>query len=322
MKRVLITGATGFVGGNLAHRLVRDGHEVHLLVRPRSIPWRLAEIWHQVRPYDVDLTDQAATLSVVDHVRPGWVFHLAAHGAYSFQTDVTRIVESNLLGTIHLLDACLQVGFEAFVNAGSSSEYGFKDHAPTETDWLDPNSPYAVSKAAATHYCRHIALSRRARVVTLRLYSVYGHYEEPTRLIPTLISRGLNGQLPSLARPEIARDYVYAEDVNDAFLLAAGHPAVEPGAVYNVGTGIQTTLAEVVQIARRRLGIHAEPVWGSMADRCWDTTSWVADCRRIHEQLGWRPRHGFEEGFLRTVEWLQRNPELLAYYRTSLASVA
>jgi nucleoside-diphosphate-sugar epimerase len=255
-----------------------------------------------------------ALTGVVARIRPDWVFHLAAHGAYSSQTDVSQMVQTNVVGTSNLVDACLKAGFEAFVNAGSSSEYGLKDHPSAETEWLEPNSYYAVTKAAATLFCRTTAQRHKAPIVTLRLYSVYGPYEEPARLMPTLIVHGLSGKLPPLVRPDIARDYVYTEDVNDACLLAAATPGQEVGAVYNLGTGIQTSLREVVDLARRVLAIPVEPVWGSMPDRQWDTTVWVADNRKIQKELGWQPRYSFEQGFREMVSWFRDNADMHHFY--------
>ena len=317
MKRVLLTGGTGFVGANLARRLLRDGHAVHLLVRPQHAAWRLDGIQADVHLHTVPLADEAALDTLVRQVRPEWVFHLAAHGAYSWQTDRQRIVQTNLVETMNLVEACLGVGFEAFVNTGSSSEYGFKDHAPSETEWLEPNSLYAVTKASATLYCRYTAQRHGVHLPTLRLYSVYGPYEEPGRLVPTLIVRGLRGELPPLVDPSIARDYVYADDVADAYVRAAQQPTGEPGAVYNVGTGVQTTLREVVAVAREALGITAEPAWGSMPSRQWDTSVWVADASKIRAELGWRPEHTFQHGFRSTVEWLHVHPTLRSHYEAA-----
>src|SRR5207247_2954820 len=118
---------------------------------------------------------------VVRQIRTDWVFHLAVHGAYSWQTDLGQMVRTNILGTINLVGACVATGFEGFVNTGSSSEYGFKDHAPAETEALQPNSHYAVTKASATLFCRYTAESRRLRLPPLRLSSIYGPWEEPGR---------------------------------------------------------------------------------------------------------------------------------------------
>lgn len=315
MKRAVVTGATGFVGANLARRLLRDGHEVHLLVRPGHATWRVDEIRADVRIHPVDFADGDGLGLVVDAIRPDWVFHLAAYGAYSYQSDLQRMVHTNIVGTINLVEACLRTGFEAFVNTGSSSEYGLKDRASVETDRLEPNSHYAVTKAAATHFCRLTARSRGVHLPTLRLYSVYGPYEEPTRLMPALIVQGLRGQLPPLADPTVARDYVSAGDVTEAFLLAATQPDQEPGAIYNVGTGVQTSLRELVQVVRRILPIQIEPRWGSMPNRGWDTDVWVSNNRKIRDALGWRPRDDPDRGVRAMVGWFQGNPALLDFYR-------
>jgi dolichol-phosphate mannosyltransferase len=126
---------------------------------------------------------------------------------------------------------------------------------------------------------------------------VFGAYEDPNRLMPTLIKRGLKGEFPPLVRPETARDYVYIDDVVEAFLLAAGARGQQYGAIYNVGTGVQTTLREVVEVAKRVLEISEQPKWDSMPARSWDTNCWVSNCALINQDLGWKPKYSFEEGF-------------------------
>ena len=219
------------------------------------------------------------------------------------------------VGCSALVEACLRAGFEAFVNTGSSSEYGSKDHAPCETEWLEPNSDYAVSKACATQFCRYTAQSKHVHIPTLRLYSVYGPFEEPTRLLPTLIVKGLRGELPPLVNAEISRDFVYMKDVEEAYILAASQPNQELGVVYNVGTRVPTTMREMVDMVRRVMSISAEPQWGAMPDRQWDTKVWVSDTRKIKDALGWRPYYSLEQGFRRMVTWLRGNPALLRWYQ-------
>lgn len=322
MKRAVVTGATGFIGANLARRLLRDGHEVHLLAQPGYSSWRIDGIRDSVRLHEVSFADAQSLQPLLRTIRPEWIFHLAVHGAYPSQVDWRRMIATNVLGTASLLDACLACGFEAFVNTGTSSEYGFKDHAPSEDESLAPYSYYAVTKAAATMHCRYVARSRQVKVPTLRLYSAYGPYEEPTRLMPNIVTRGLMGELPPLVDPNIARDYVHVDDVCEAFVLAAAAPGDEPGAVYNIGTGIQTTLREVVDTARRVMSIKAEPKWGTMANRHWDTSIWVADNRKAMAGLGWRPRHTFAEGLPALVGWFGENPELQDFYRKRQAGAA
>ncbi len=318
MKRVIVTGATGFVGANLARKLVSSGHEVHLLVRPSHSHWRIQTILDDLRLHTVEIRDLENMSKIVRRIRPEWVFHLAAYGAYPLQRDICQMMETNTVGTANLLQACLQTGFEAFVNAGTSSEYGPKDHAPSEDEPVNPNSYYAVSKAAATLFATFCARHECVGVCTLRLYSVYGPYEEPTRLIPALILRGLSNTLPPLVKPTTVRDYVYVEDAVDACLLAATAAGKEPGAVYNIGTGLQTSLSEVVDVARRALNIVAEPRWGSLPDRPWDTEVWLADNTRARAALNWRPRYSFADGFRETVDWFRANPAMQRLYQSRL----
>jgi len=312
-KRILISGASGFVGANLARRALRDGHEVHLLLRSGYRSWRLDEIASHVHLDGADLADRDGVRAAVRRIRPDWVFHLAAYGAYSSQQDVERMASTNLLGCVSLLDACVEVGVGAFVNAGSSSEYGLKDHAPDEEESLNPNSPYAITKAAATHYCRFKARESGIHAVTARLYSVYGPYEEPSRLIPTLIVRCLNGELPPLVSPETARDFIYVDDAVDAMVTVA-NAVVPAGSVFNVCSGAQVKLKDVVDTARQLMGVDAEPDWGTMAARSWDTDVWVGTGARLERELGWRVSTSFAEGLRKTVDWLRARPELLRYY--------
>lgn len=302
-KRVVLTGAGGFVGSNLARRLTHEGHELHLLLRPGRRSWRLHGLTAGATLHDIDLDDAAATERLMANIKPDLIFHLAAHGAYPSQTEIHTMIDTNIISTFNLLGACAKTGFESFVVAGSSSEYGFKDHPPAEEEALDPNSLYAVTKASSTMLCRHVARTKDLNVAILRLYSVYGPYEEPSRLIPQLIEAGLQDRFPPLVAPDTARDFIYVADVEDAFLAAASVQQRERGAVYNVGTGVQTTIRQVVNLARDVFAITAEPHWGSMPARSWDTTTWVANSRKIRSELGWVPRHSFEDGFRQTAAW-------------------
>lgn len=324
MKRVVVTGGTGFVGANLVRRLIADGHQTHLLVRPEFSPWRIDSIRDRITTHEVSLSDAGALMSVLREIEPNWVFHLAAYGAYSWQTDEAQMHETNILGTKNLLKASIDLGVASFVNTGSSSEYGRQDHAPVETEEARPDTPYGRTKAIATAMCvtaarfgnptsatTHVAATG---ISTLRLYSAYGPFEDPRRLLPSLIVHGRRGVFPPLVNSQTARDFVYVDDVVDACLLAAQRADGEPGAIYNVGTGVQTTVGEAVEVARRVLNIPDEPRWGSMPARVWDTETWVADSRKIRTDLGWEPRYTFEDGFRQMAAWLHEHPELRDRY--------
>jgi dolichol-phosphate mannosyltransferase len=263
----------------------------------------------------VDLRDPAALERVVTDVRPDAIFHLAAHGAYSWQTDLDAMLAVNVRATEALLVAAREVG-ASLVHAGSSSEYGYQDHAPGENERVEPNSHYAVTKVAATHLCRLASATGGPQAVTLRLYSIYGPWEEPGRLMPTLVRHAARGEWPPLVGPDTARDFVWVGDACDAFIRSAATPLRDPGAVINIASGAQTTLEAVVTTAGRVLRVESDPVWGSMPARSWDTSTWVGDPSAAERLLGWKATTPLDEGLKRMAAWFEDHPEVATRYET------
>jgi dolichol-phosphate mannosyltransferase len=311
--RALVTGAGGFIGANLVRHLAALGHEPVALVRPDGDRWRLADLGDEVAIEAVDLADEDAVRHVAARSRPEVIFHLAAHGAYSWQNDLGRMLATNVRATAALLDVTDELG-AALVHAGSSSEYGYKDHPPREDEHVEPNSLYAVTKVTATHLCRLAAATRGTRAVTLRLYSIYGPWEEPGRLMPTLVERCLVGEWPPLVGPEIARDFVWVTDACEAFVQAAIAAGEQPGAVFNVASGTQTTLGALVAIAREVFEVAAEPVWGTMGPRRWDTAIWIGDPSGAERSLGWKAHTSLRDGLANIGGWLGAHSELQGRY--------
>jgi UDP-glucose 4-epimerase len=301
---VLVTGAGGFVGACSVRALLGRGHEVHAVARPGSAPWRLRGLGGRLVQHGVDLGDGDGVKALLHAVRPDAVVHLAAHGAYEHQSDFRAMVQSNILGTHHLIEASIHVGARAFVSAGSSSEYGFKTDPMRETDRLDPNSFYAVSKAAQTHLCTLAGGREGLGVAVFRLFSVYGPWEQPTRLIPTLIRRARAGLPLEMVAPAVARDFVFVDDVLEA-LLDFGRVAELRGDVINLGTGVETPLNEVVAAVLELTGSRSEVRWGAMRPRRWDTDRWVADPAAAQRLLGWRPTHDLRGGLRTMAAWMK-----------------
>jgi nucleoside-diphosphate-sugar epimerase len=305
--RALVTGAGGFVGANLVRHLLGLGEEPVAMLRPGGSSWRLEDVAADARIEFVDLRRPEDVAGFVSEVRPDVVFHLAAHGAYSWQTDLEAMLAVNVRATAALLEGARRVDAR-LVQAGSSSEYGFRDRATTELDRVQPNSHYAITKVAATHLCRLAAAQFGQYAITLRLYSVYGPWEEPGRLMPTLVDRGLAGTYPPLVAPETARDFVWIEDVCDAFMRAASTDLADRGAVLNVASGAQTTLRALVDIVRSLFDIESEPVWGSMPARGWDTSAWVGDPSTAVESIGWTAATPLEQGLRIVAAWMHADP--------------
>jgi len=301
-ERFLVTGATGFVGACLVRKLAGLGCEVHALARPGANRWRLEGLAGKLHWQVSDLTDGERLREIVSAVAPTVIYHFATHGAYPHQTDADQIILTGVFGTWNLLKACAPVDYKLFVNIGSSSEYGNKEFAMRETDALAPRSYYAVAKCAQTLVSEQMALMERRPINTLRLFSVYGPYEEPTRLAPTVIERCLEGRDLDLVSPDTARDFIYVDDVVDA-CLQTGQLSVQCGEVFNIGTGTQSTVRDVVNAALDATSAEVKVNWGRMAARPWDTNTWLADTSKARRVLKWSATTGLADGMARTVEW-------------------
>jgi UDP-glucose 4-epimerase len=317
VRRVLVTGAAGFVGANVVRRLLLSAIEVHVLLRSGAAgdPWRLRDVLDRLHVHRADLEAPAATAAAVAAAAQDVIVHCAAYGAYAHQDDWYRILQSNVLGTANLLTASARASVPLFVNAGSSSEYGYRPDPMREEDRLDPNSCYAVSKAAQTHLCTLASRVGGLAAVTFRLFSVYGPWEEPGRLMPTIIRRAMRGQPLHMGAPDVARDFVHVDDVVDA-LIDFSALRGRGGDVFNLGSGRQSTLREVVATLDRVLGRASVVEWNAFPARPWDTTRWQADVRRAGAELGWRARRTLEEGLRSFAEWCASPEGQRAYAHT------
>jgi nucleoside-diphosphate-sugar epimerase len=303
-QRFFITGATGFVGSVLARKLAGLGHEVHVLVRPGANRWRLEGLEDKLHIHPGDLTDGARLTAIVREVKPAIIYHLAVHGAYPNETDADRIILTDVFGTWNLLKACAEVDYKLLINAGSSSEYGIKPNAMRETDPLEPRSYYAVAKCAQTLVCGYRAHAESRPINTLRLFSAYGPYEEPSRFLPTVIRRCLAGRDLDTVPPETARDFIYIDDVIEAF-LRVDELSLQYGEVFNIGSGVQSTVRDVVRTAIELTGAKIKVNWGAMPARAWDTETWLADYSKARRALKWTPTTGLAAGIDKTVQWLR-----------------
>ncbi len=302
---ILVTGASGFVGANLFHTINAFRNDVFAVVR-REKNWRLADIKDE-QVIAVDFNDYAAAKNLADSIAPQTVFDCMAYGAYSFEQDATLIYQTNFQSLVNFTDCLARQSIAAYIHAGSSSEYGTNSAAPREDSVCEPNSPYAVSKAAASNYLRFMGKHRRFPCVNLRLYSVYGPLEDTSRLIPNLLRQALDGKLPPFVDPRTSRDFVHVADVCAAFIMAAArmHPDLY-GENFNIGSGTKTTIAELAQIARDEFHIETPAQFNTMEGRTWDLAEWYSDPRKAREQLGWRPSIGLIDGLRGTAGWVKQ----------------
>lgn len=303
---VLVTGASGFVGANLTRRLVKDGYRVTIITRCHSDLWRLEGVVGSIENVVADLTEGSQVKNALNKIKPTVIFHLATVSVYGGQpAPEPEMVRANLLGTINLIQACADVDYRCFVNTGSSSEYGPKTKPMVETDLTEPRDIYGVTKCAATHYASAVGKKESRPIVTLRLFSPFGPYDDPRRLIPTAVVSALTGRDIKLANPEIGRDYIYVDDVVEAFLSCIERARTIPGEIINVGSGRQKTLKETIETILSLIETPSRPLWGAVPGSSQDNPFWQADITKAKRCLDWTPQIDFQEGLRRTVEWFR-----------------
>ncbi|OGG04269.1 hypothetical protein A2Z33_03920 [Candidatus Gottesmanbacteria bacterium RBG_16_52_11] len=303
-QTAVVTGASGFVGSNIVRRLLTDGYRVHALVRKGGDPWRLVGLRNKLVLHEGVLDSKSRLTALMHKVRPQAVFHLATYGSYPTQIDLSRVIRVNVNGTANLLESTLRVPYTRLIVAGSSSEYGKKDVPMREDDAVDPNNMYAAAKTAATTLARTFARVYRKPVTIFRLFSVYGPGEEKGRLVRSVIESALAGEPVRLASGREARDLIYTADIADAFVYTAGLKRQIPdGEIFNIGTGVQTTIRELAQKVIRLTGSKSEIKLNAYAGRLWDAYTWKADTAKTRSEIGWTATTGLTDGLKKTIDW-------------------
>jgi nucleoside-diphosphate-sugar epimerase len=304
MDRAFITGGSGFLGSCLARRLVAAGHDVHLLLRPGTDLWRLADLDGRFTLHWADLQVSEAVKKAASICKPTVIYHLATHGAIGSQNDRASVLGTNVLGTANLLDALRPHDYEALVHVGSSSEYGHKAAPIREDDLLEPRNDYAVAKAAATLLCQAEAYQGRP-IAIVRVFSAYGPWEAPSRLASYVMSCCRQGIAPTVTAGTQPRDFIYVDDVLDLINLAASFPGAR-GQILHAGTGRPCCVRDMVETIISVCGSGVKPQFGGEAMRPDEPAMWTANIERTQAITGWSPRYGLRQGVQRMWSWFQK----------------
>jgi UDP-glucose 4-epimerase len=290
-RRVLVTGASGFIGARLCERASELQAAVHGVSRRPSSDLSPALRWEQV-----DLTDEAAARAVVHRVQPDVVLHLASEVSGDRSSDaVLPMLHANLVAAVNVMLACQEAACGRVVLAGSMEEPDLGNAEAVA------QSPYAAAKSAALTYARMFRILYGLPVVHLRIFMVYGPGQRDLRkLVPYVTTSLLRGEAPKLMSGEREVDWIYVDDVVDALLAAAVTPGAE-GASLDIGSGELVPVRTVVARLRRLVGGSIEPSFGAVPNRKLERVR-VADPAPAAAALGWRPHTALDDGLARTVE--------------------
>jgi NAD dependent epimerase/dehydratase len=315
MAKVLVTGAGGFIGSHLTEELIRQGEEVRAFVRYNSrdekglLEELPEEIQNQIEVIPGDLKDPDGVRKVVKGCHK--IFHLGALIAipYSY-VHPFDFIQTNVAGTAHLLNACLEGGtLERFIHTSTSEVYGTAQYIPIdEKHPLQAQSPYAASKVGADKLAESYNLSFGLPIVTIRPFNTFGPRQSLRAIIPTIISQAVHDNKIRLGNTKPRRDFLFVKDTVRGF-IQAGKCEGAVGKVVNIGTGTDISIEELV---RKILGLMGKQGEVQVEDRRIrpeksEVMQLLSDTHLAQKLFQWAPRYTLEEGLRETIEWYQKN---------------
>lgn len=295
--RVVVTGASGFLGAHLCRRLLAERAEVHAVSRnPHHGNTGDGLHWWQC-----DATNEVAVSDLIGRLQPDVVFHFG--GLVTADPDVNLALptfHSLLTSVVNILKAVTDVGGGRVILPGSLEEpIGGAENTCV------PTSPYAAAKLAAGAYARMFHSLYGTSVVTLRTFMTYGPGQKPTKVIPHTIASLLAGRPPQLSSGDRALDWVYVDDVIDAFIEAASGHGLD-GRTLDIGSGTAVRIKDIVDRLTQAIDPSITPLYGAFPDRP-DMTIRIADVNTTAVALGWSSSTSLDCGLAKTIEWYRQS---------------
>lgn len=301
--RVLVTGATGFLGSHVTRALVAAKHEVVATFRSGSSLWRLADQADSIHWLSFDLTSPDSIAELLCAAKPEVVLHCAAYGMVYGEQSADENIACNILGTQRLLGEAARIGVRRFIHVGSCFEYGNKSYPVSEAELLDPISIYGATKAAST-----LLLLQQSKVfglpsVVVRPFGFYGPYDRKDKFVPRVIQACLAGVPMDVTGGEQIRDYTFSSDAVDMFMRLIEAPSFPEGQIMNLASACPVRLREVGELICALMGRRGIVRWGSHPYRPDELMSLTADIGKAHRLLGWQPTVSLTMGLEETIHW-------------------
>lgn len=318
-KKILVTGAGGFIGSHLVEKLVEDGASIRAFVRYNSradlglLRMASEETISKLELIGGDLRDPDAIRKAVKDCQ--YVFHLGALISipYSYLHPV-EVAESNLIGTLNILMACRDFGVQRLIHTSTSEVYGTaKTPMIDETHPLQGQSPYSASKIGADKLAESFYSAFEVPVVTVRPFNTYGPRQSARAVIPTIITQALAMKTIYLGNTSTIRDFTYVDDTVNGFLCTAMAKDVE-GGVFNLGTGASVSIGELAEKIIQKVGnsVKIEVDASRLRPQKSEVMRLLSDNSLARERLDWRPNVNLDDGLDRTITWVREN---LGHYR-------
>jgi dTDP-glucose 4,6-dehydratase len=310
MKKVLITGASGFIGSHTVESALDRGYSVIVFLRYNSTGYvgNLRFLGKKLKEIEIfwgDIRDFTSVLRAVKGV--DYVIHLAAQISvpYSFQNPIDFAM-NNVVGTTNILKASVECGISKFVYTSTSEIFGGSDEPLNEDSLRIPKSPYSASKVGADAMVKSFFYTYDLNTLILRPFNTFGPRQSIRALIPWIIYQGLRSEKVKLGNLEPKRDFTYVKDTVEGILLAL-EKETEGGDEINLGTGRSFSVMEVVEVVSKVLGknLKVEVEEKFKRPKKAEVFNLIADNSKAKRVLGWEPKWSFEEGVRETVEYVR-----------------
>lgn len=306
-EKILITGATGFIGKELVARL-KNKYEVNTLERYVTSRYSLMNNGSTITHY-ANLTDYPAIKNIIREVKPDIVIHLAAISAVSFSYEhPLEVTETNYLGSMNLAEACYKEvpDFKQFITAGTSEMYGMTLKSAkqklTESSPLLPNSPYAVAKTAFSHYLKYMNMAYNFPYTEIRPFNTYGRKENMHFFIERTITQMQTNNKVYLGDPDAVRDWLYVDEHVEGYMKAINNTKAI-GESINLSTGIGYTTKETAELIAKLTNFNGKIIWHSTPPRPLDAKILIGDNSKAEKLLKWKPKIKLEQGLKKTIEY-------------------
>lgn len=305
-KRVLITGANGFLGSHILERLLEFNADLYIILRESSDLWRIEDYLGSVNVYYADIRDLDDVSNCIRKIKPEIIFHMAAYGVDFSKNNIYEAINTNILGTVNLLYAVGKIGCEKFINTGTSMQYGNKVGLIDENSNYTPNNIYGSTKAASTILAHQIANEMDVDITTIIPFGIFGEKEGSHKLFTQVILSILHHKEVRLTPCFQQRDYCYVENIVNGFIMAANTDKTRD-MILNIGSGITFPLRYYIELIVKEMNMEAKINYGALEYRKNDLWNPRVSVDKIKKVLGWHPEISLEEGIKKTVEWYKNN---------------
>lgn len=306
-KDILVTGGAGFIGSHLVKRLLKDGHNVHLLLKKSTNCDRLVSEMPYLHCHNVDLLNKTELKEFLQKIKPQGIFHLAASNIASGVTASDEdVLNTNILGFKNLVDSVTEIDYDFLINTGSFMEYGPKARPVKESDLCEPTELYSISKLSATLYGQAMANKFNKPIITFRLFTPYGPSVQKGRLIYEVVNRALKNIEIEVTNREVARDLIFVEDIVEIYIKSMSVAKNVRGEIFNLGSGAAVSIGELVELVLKKTASSSEVRWGNKPLLAYDSKLWQADMTKTFQTFDWKPSYSLEEGINKTIEYFKQ----------------